>query len=199
MFVAAANPAKVTGGHIKSRPKAIGIYLVALIALSTCLQAITDYRIENEPGYREQVEAEQKQFEAERQQPKRVEAKQEEALLPEEQTFDDGIPVLALLNAECTRVPSPTGGLDDLVCSGNVKNIGSEEIKTASVAIGYYRDNGSPVTKDAVRIDTLPLAPGAVSAFDLNRYNADADVSATKWDIWFKTFFDDPIPMRDER
>ena len=119
--------------------------------------------------------------------------------LPERQTFDDGVPVLALLSAECQRVPNPIGGMEDLLCSGTVKNIGSEEIKTASVVIKFYRNDGSPVGQDGVRIRTLPLAPGMVSTFVLNRYEVDADVSAKKWDISFQTSFEDPIPMKDER
>ncbi|MCZ6879308.1 MAG: hypothetical protein O7G29_14340 [Acidobacteria bacterium] len=119
--------------------------------------------------------------------------------LPEKQTFDEGVPVLALLRAECQRVPNPIGGLEDLLCSGTVKNIGSEEIKTASVVIMFYRNDGSPVGKDEVPIRTLPLAPGMVSTFLVNRYDIDANVSARKWDISFQTFFEDPIPMKDER
>ncbi len=119
--------------------------------------------------------------------------------LPEKQTFDEGVPVLALLRSECQRVPNPIGGLEDLLCSGTVKNIGSEEIKTASVVIMFYRNDGSPVGQDEVRIRTLPLAPGMVSTFVVNRYDIDANVSARKWDISFQTFFEDPIPMKDER
>jgi hypothetical protein len=123
-----------------------------------------------------------------------------DALLPERQTFESNAPVLALLRSACKRVPIPNAlGDSDLVCTGTVRNIGSEAIKSASVKMAYYRKDGSRESEDGVRIHTLPLPPGATSTFELNYYSADSSVSAAKWDIWFETFYDDPIPMRDDR
>lgn len=116
-----------------------------------------------------------------------------EPVLPADEVF------LELLSTRCFRGPQPDpqhGDPDDFTCRGTVRNVSKHALDAAKVKVLFRLPNGEAID-NGIRLETLPLQPGAKSTFEITYYSAPkGQVTAS---FWFETFGGQAIKHRDVR